>query len=211
LGECIDFERLASTSVPRLFITATNVNTGRGRIFRNAEITPNVLMASACLPTTFQAVEIDGVPYWDGGFTGNPTITPLVRDCESDDTILVTINPIRRPGTPRTPNEINNRLNEISFNSPLIKELRMAALLRQVANENSTGEGAQWARMRIHRVESEDIMLQLGASSKMLAEWAFFCMLRDEGRKAAEVFLSKYGDDIGVRSTLDIDHLLTEV
>lgn len=211
LEECVDFKRLASTSVPRLFITATNVNSGRGRVFRNAEITPDVLMASACLPTTFQAVEIEGEPYWDGGFTGNPTITPLVRDCESDDTILVTINPIARPGTPRTPNEINNRLNEISFNSPLIKELRMAALLRKVADENSTGEGAQWAKMRIHRVESEDIMLQLGASSKMLAEWAFFCMLRDEGRKAAESFLLKFGDDIGVRSTLDIDQLLTEV
>lgn len=211
LEECVDFKRLASTSIPRLFITATNVHTGRGRVFRNHEITPNVLMASACLPTTFQAVEIDGEPYWDGGFTGNPTITPLVRDCESDDTILVTINPVARPGTPRTPTEINNRLNEISFNSPLIKELRMAALLRQVANETSTGEGAQWAKMRIHRVESEDIMLQLGASSKMLAEWAFFCMLRDEGRKAAESFLAKHGDDIGVRSTLDIDRLLTEV
>ena len=209
LDETVDFGRLAKSG-PKLFVTATNVHTGRGRIFRNAEMTPEVLMASACLPTMFQAVEIDGEPYWDGGFTGNPTITPLVRECDSDDTILVSINPIMRPGTPRTAMEIQNRLNEISFNSPLIKELRMAALLRQVADPG-TGEGAVWAKMRIHRVAGEEIMLQLGYSSKMLAEWAFFQMLHAEGRRAAETFLDNYGADIGVRSTLNIDHLLTEV
>ncbi len=93
----VDFERLASSPI-QLFITATNVRTGRGRVFRNAEITPDVLLASACLPTMFQAVEIDGEPYWDGGYSGNPTITPLVRECDSHDTILVQINPIVRAG-----------------------------------------------------------------------------------------------------------------
>jgi NTE family protein len=209
LAETVDFTRLGKAG-PKLFVTATNVHTGRGRIFRNAELTPEVLMASACLPTMFQAVEIDGEPYWDGGFTGNPTITPLVRECDSEDTILISINPIERQGTPRTAMEIQNRLNEISFNSPLIKELRMAALLRKVADPG-TGEGAVWAKMRIHRVAGEEIMLQLGYSSKLLAEWAFFEMLRDEGRRAAENFLETYGADIGVRSTLNIDHLLTEV
>jgi len=209
LSECVDFSSLVNAG-PKLFVTATNVHTGRGRIFRNADLTPEVLMASACLPTMFQAVEIDGEPYWDGGFTGNPTITPLIRECDSDDTILVSINPIERPGTPKTALEIQNRLNEISFNSPLIKELRMAALLRQVADPGR-GEGAVWARMRIHRVAGEEIMLKLGYSSKMLAEWAFFEMLRDEGRRAGETFLETCGPHIGVRSTLNIDHLLTEV
>jgi len=209
LEDCVDFSRLA-TGGPKLFITATNVHTGRGRVFRNAELTPEVLMASACLPTMFQAVEIDGEPYWDGGFTGNPTITPLIRECDSADTILVSINPVERPGTPQTAMEIQNRLNEISFNSPLIKELRMAALLRKVADPG-TGEGAVWARMRIHRVAGEEIMLQLGYSSKLLAEWPFFQMLHAEGRRAAETFLVTHGADIGVRSTLNIDHLLTEV
>jgi NTE family protein len=209
LEESIDFSRLAKAKT-KLFVTATNVHTGRGRVFRNAEMTPEVLLASACLPTMFQAVEIDGEPYWDGGFTGNPTITPLVRECDSSDTILVSINPIERPGTPQTAMEIQNRLNEISFNSPLIKELRMAALLRKVADPG-TGEGAVWARMRIHRVAGEEIMLQLGYSSKLLAEWPFFEMLHGEGRRAAETFLATYGADIGVRSTLNIDHLLTEV
>lgn len=209
LTACVDFSMLTKPAAPRLFVTATNVHTGRGRVFRNAEMTPEVLLASACLPTMFQAVEIDGAHYWDGGFAGNPTITPLVRECQSEDTILVSINPVERPGTPRTAMEIQNRLNEISFNSPLIKELRMAALLRQVADPG-TGEGAVWAKMRIHRVAGEEIMLQLGYSSKLLAEWPFFCMLREEGRKAAERFLNEYGQDIGVRSTLDIDRLIQE-
>ena len=110
------------------------MRTGRGRIFRNKEITPEVLLASACLPTMFQAIEIDGEPYWDGGYAGNPTITPLVRESEAHDTILVQINPRERRETPRTAREILDRLNEISFNAPLLKELRMIALLRQAAD-----------------------------------------------------------------------------
>src|SRR5260221_2022723 len=127
LLESIDFDRLASAPI-KLFITATNVRTGRGHIFRNKDITVDVLLASACLPTMFQAIEIDGDPYWDGGYSGNPTITPLVRESDAHDTILVQINPRERPDVPRSANEILNRLNEISFNSPLMKELRMMEL-----------------------------------------------------------------------------------
>lgn len=208
LDETIDFQRL-STAPIRLFITATNVRTGRGRVFRNAEITPEVLLASACLPTIFQAIEIDGEPYWDGGYAGNPTMTPLVRDCDSDDTILIPINPVTRPGTPRTAGDILNRLNEVSFNSALLKELRMMALLRQIADPGHT-EGARWARMRIHMIQSE-IMVSLGHSSKLNAEWPFLLMLRDEGRRAAEAFLATHGDALGKRSTLPIEYLLAEV
>ncbi|MCS0503212.1 patatin-like phospholipase family protein [Ancylobacter mangrovi] len=208
LEKAIDFERL-KTSPVKLFITATNVRTGRGRVFRNAEITPDVLLASACLPTLFQAVEIDGESYWDGGYAGNPTMTPLVRDLESDDTILVPINPIERAGTPRTAAEILNRLNEVSFNSALLKELRMIALLRQVADPGNS-EGAQWARMRIHLVRN-DIMGTLGYSSKLNAEWEFLSMLRDEGRKAADAFLAADADNIGKRSSVDLDILLEGV
>jgi NTE family protein len=207
LQESIDFPQLAQSSI-KLFITATNVRTGRGRVFRNAEITPDVLLASACLPTLFQAVEIDGEAYWDGGYAGNPTITPLVRESNAQDTILVQINPRERPGTPRTANEILNRLNEVSFNSSLMKELRMIALLRQVADPGS-GEGARWASMRTHRILTE-MMTDLGYSSKMNAEWAFLEMLRDEGRRAATAFLDAHGDDIGRRSTADLDVLLAE-
>lgn len=118
----------------KLFITATKVSTGRGRVFRNADICPEVLLASACLPTLFQAIEIEGEAYWDGGYAGNPTITPLVRESNAHDTILVQINPVERQDTPRNASEIHNRLNEVAFNAPLLKELRMIALLRQVAD-----------------------------------------------------------------------------
>ncbi|HEX5958039.1 MAG TPA: patatin-like phospholipase family protein, partial [Hyphomicrobiaceae bacterium] len=186
LADCIDFAHLSDGPI-KLFVTATNVRTGRGRVFRNRELNPDVLLASACLPTLFQAVEIDGEPYWDGGYAGNPTITPLVRECQSRDTILVQINPIERQGAPRTARDILSRLNEVSFNAVLLKELRMIALLRGVA-QPSDEEGARWARMRIHRIASE-VMLGLGYSSKLNAEWDFLTMLRDEGRKTAEAFL----------------------
>jgi len=207
LAESIDFERLSRSPI-RLFITATSVRTGRGRIFRNGEITPDVLLASACLPTMFAAIEIDGEPYWDGGFAGNPTITPLVRESDAHDTILVQINPPERTEMPRTATDILNRLNEISFNSPLMKELRMIALLRQVADPG-TGEGARWAQMRTHRIRS-DMLAQFGASSKLNGEWDFVSMLRTEGRRAAGEFLDDCADDLGEHSTADLDVLLAE-
>ena len=208
LADSIDFGQLAKAPI-KLFITATNVHTGRGRVFRNAEVTPDVMLASACLPTLFQAVEIDGEPYWDGGYSGNPTLTPLVRECDASDTIIVPINPIERPGTPRTARDILNRLNEISFNSPAIKELRMIALLQQAADPGG-GEGAIWASMRIHRVRN-DVMVELGYSSKLNAEWDFLAMLRDRGRAAAEEFLAEHGHDLGKRSTMDLSKLLEGV
>lgn len=208
LAEAIDFQRVVQSPI-KLFITATNVSTGRGRVFRNRDLTPDVLLASACLPTMYQAIEIGGEAYWDGGYSGNPTITPLVRECGSRDTILVQINPVERKSTPRSAAEVLNRLNEVSFNATLLKELRMIALLRQIANPGDT-EGAQWAGMRIHRITSE-MMTELSASSKLLAEWDFLCMLRDEGRRSAQAFLEQHMKDLGLRSTLDLDILLEKV
>lgn len=207
LAESIDFERLSRSPI-LLFVTATSVRTGRGRIFRNGEITPDVLLASACLPTMFAAVEIDGEAYWDGGYAGNPTITPLVRESHAHDTILVQINPTEREEVPRTATEILNRLNEISFNSPLAKEFRMIALLRHAADPGS-GEGARWARMRTHRIHS-DLLARFGASSKLNGEWEFLSMLRNEGRRAASMFLDASADDLGKCSTADLDVLLAE-
>jgi NTE family protein len=207
LAASIDFDRLARSPI-KLFVTATNVRTGRGRIFRNPEITVDVLLASACLPTMFRAIEIEGESYWDGGYAGNPTITPLVRESDAHDTILVQINPRERPDIPRSASDIINRLNEISFNSPLMKELRMIALLRQVADPG-TGEGARWAQMRTHRIGT-DMLAKFGASSKLNAERDFLLMLRSEGRKAASEFLSTCGKDVGKRSTADLDVLLAE-
>jgi NTE family protein len=207
LAGSINFDRLARSPI-RLFVTATSVRTGRGRIFRNAEISADVLLASACLPTMFQAINIDGEAYWDGGFAGNPTITPLIRESDAHDTILVQINPTEQPETPRTAAEILNRVNEISFNSSLSKELRMIALLRQVVDPGN-GEGARWAQMRTHRIET-GMLARFGASSKLNAEWEFVSMLRAEGRRAAEEFLGAHANDLGERSTADLDVLLAE-
>jgi NTE family protein len=205
LAETVDFDLLSQSPI-KLFVTATNVSTGRGRVFRNGEITPDVLLASACLPTMFQAIEIDNEIYWDGGYAGNPTMTPLVRECDSHDMILVQINPVERTGTPRSARDVLNRLNEVSFNAVLLKELRMMALLQRVAPPGDD-EGARWAGMRIHRVAS-DVMLDLGYSSKLNAEWAFLTMLRDRGRAAADEFLTAHCDDLGRRSSLELDTLL---
>ncbi|MFA9440609.1 patatin-like phospholipase family protein [Uliginosibacterium sp. sgz301328] len=204
----VDFARLADSPI-KLFVTATSVSTGRGRVFRQDQLSVDVLLASACLPTLFQAVEIDGDAYWDGGYAGNPTMTPLIRECDSMDTILVQINPIERTGVPRTARDILNRLNEVSFNGVLLKELRMMALLHRVADA-AHDEGARWASMRIHRIAS-DVMLELGYSTKLNAEWDFLLMLRDQGRAAAQTFLDEHGADLGKRSTLDLDALLQGV
>jgi NTE family protein len=208
LAECVDFEGLHNAPI-KLFVTATNVRTGRGRVFRNSELTPEVLLASACLPTLFQAIEIGGEAYWDGGYSGNPTMTPLVRECTSQDTLIVAINPMERPGTPRSAQEILNRLNEISFNATLLKELRMIAVLRQVVDTGRC-EGAMWAGMRVHLIESP-VMTDLGYSSKLNAERAFLSMLKDEGRRTAEKFLAINGNNLGRRSSIDLDTLLKQV
>lgn len=205
LTEVIDFPALEVSPI-KLFVTATNVRTGRGKVFKNKEITTEVLLASACLPTMFHAIEIDGEPYWDGGYTGNPTITPLVQECESSDTILVQINPVERQGTPKTARDILNRINEVAFNATLMKELRMIALLRQTGKSDS-GEGSRWAKMRIHRITSPK-MVELGYSSKLNAEWAFLQMLFDEGRHTTELFLKEHRQALNQYSTFDLDAFL---
>ena len=157
----------------------------------------------------FQAVTIEGEDYWDGGYAGNPTMTPLIRETSALDTILVQINPVERAGTPRSAREILNRLNEVSFNAVLLKELRMMALLRRAA-QPTEGEGERWANMRLHRITSA-MMVDLGSSSKLNAEWAFLTMLRDEGRRAAEDFWLAHGSALGTHSSFDIDALLEGV
>lgn len=208
LAQTIDFDALRDSPI-KLFTTATQVHSGRGRVFRNAELTPDVLLASACLPTMFQAIEIDGEPYWDGGYAGNPTLTPLIRESASNDTILVQVNPVERTTTPRSAREIISRMNEIAFNAPLLKELRMIALLRDAVDAGSA-EGRHWAAMRLHRIHSPK-MLSLGSSSKLNAEWAFVLMLFDEGRHTADAFLDEHGESLGTRSSFDFAAMLEGV
>ena len=159
LAEAIDFEKIARAPI-KIFVTATSVSTGRARVFRNADVSPDALLASACLPTMFQAVEIEGEIYWDGGYSGNPTITPLVRECKSRDTILVQINPIERRDRPRSATEIANRLNEVSFNAVLLKELRMIALLAPGRQSRRQGRRAMGRHAHASHLDGDDDVSQ---------------------------------------------------
>ncbi|OYW59444.1 MAG: patatin [Rhizobiales bacterium 12-68-15] len=203
----VDFEAIRRSDV-KVFISATNVQTGRARIFGHEEMSADAVMASACLPFLFQAVEIDGVPYWDGGYMGNPPLFPLYEHAEADDILLVQINPIRREETPRTAAEIQNRINEITFNASLLAQLRVIDQVTQMAEKGLLSRialgGSGYRRVRLHRIGGEDQLAGLDVSSKLNAEWAFFQHLRDLGREAADVFLTAHSDDVGRRSTLDL-------
>lgn len=194
----------------KLFVSATNVETGQPRIFKGDEISIDVLMASACLPHVFQAVEIDGVPYWDGGYMGNPAIWPLIYKSDCDDVLLVQLNPIVRPGTPKHAIDIINRLNEISFNSSLIAEMRAIHFVQKLIHEGKLDEH-EYHDMHIHMVTPPDSLHDMNASTKMNTDWYFFQELRDAGREQMQAWLKKHKKDLGQRSTIDIEeHFLVK-
>jgi NTE family protein len=166
-------------------------------------------MASACLPLMFQAVEIDGEAYWDGGFTGNPALFPLVDECSARDLVLVQINPFYRPELPRSARQIIDRVNEITFNASLVKELRAILTLRERI-ESGALQAEGWRCMRLHRIHGDEDLAALEPSSKLNAEWAYLCHLRDLGRARTERWLKQHGADIGVRSTFDLSWLLED-
>lgn len=187
----------------KLFVTATNVETGEPRVFKDDEITIDVLLASACLPFLYQAVEIDGVPYWDGGYMGNPAIWPLIYGTKCHDVLLVQINPLKRTGTPRHAIDIINRVNEISFNSSLIAEMRAINFVRKLIKEGKLDD-SEYAYMRMHRVMPPADLREMNAASKMNTSWDFFQLLRDIGRKQMDEWLIANKRYIGKESSLDI-------
>ncbi|MCC6949532.1 MAG: patatin-like phospholipase family protein [Bradyrhizobiaceae bacterium] len=202
----VDFEAVRACRKLKLFISATNVRTGKARIFRTEEITADAVMASACLPFLFQAVEIDGTPYWDGGYVGNPPLYPFFRATSTDDVILVQTNPIKRAGTPQTAREILNRINEITFNASLLSEFRAIGFVRRLIEGGMirrwTGKSGQHS-LRLHRIAGSEELADLNSSSKFNTEWPFFLHLRDLGRDAADAFLKKNFAALGRRATLD--------
>jgi NTE family protein len=199
----VDFERLRAAKHVKLFITATNVWTGKGRIFERRELTAQHVMASACLPTVFQAVEIDGVPYWDGGYMGNPALYPLFYDAKSDDILLVQINPLERRHTPRTAQEIQNRLNEITFNGGLIRELRAIDFVTRLIDEGKLSRD-EYKRVNMHRIDGDGHLDRYTAASRLDADWDLFQELRDLGRDCGKAWLTEHYADVGVRSTLNL-------
>jgi NTE family protein len=190
-----------------LFISATNVHTGRLRILSRDKITADVVMASAALPFMFRAVEIDGIPYWDGGYMGNPAIFPFLQATEAEDVLVVQINPVSRPSTPRTSSEILNRLNEITFNSALISELRSMDFVNQLIDDGHLPRGTgkdQYRRLNIHRIDLGGLGSRLAGSSKLKTDFDFLELLHRAGQRAARRFLDQHYDAIGNTSTLDL-------
>jgi NTE family protein len=205
----VDFDRVNRCTAIKVFVTATNVRSGRPKVFRQPELTVDAVMASAALPFMFQAVEIDGEAYWDGGYVGNPALFPLVDECDARDLVLVQINPFERPDVPRTARDIINRLNEITFNASLVKELRAIMLLRELIDVEGL-ERERYRDMRLHRIHADEDLLDLKASSKLNAEWAYLCHLRDLGRERTDRWLKQNWSALGERSTFELDWLLED-
>ncbi|KGM87746.1 putative esterase of the alpha-beta hydrolase superfamily [Roseovarius mucosus DSM 17069] len=201
--ESIDFDMVRKCTAFELFVSATNVETGRVKVFAREELTADMVMASACLPQLYQAVEIDGVPYWDGGYMGNPALFPLYGKTGTDDIVVIQINPIERKGAPRSAQDIQNRMNEISFNASLLKELRAIDFVdRLIAQDKLSTE--HYRPVKVHLIENEAALKPMGASSKMNVEWAFLTRLRDIGRDTAAAWLDANYDRIGKESTIDL-------
>ncbi len=203
LVKSVDFGRLEGCRAVKLFISATNVKTGKVRVFKSGEITPDVLLASACLPFLFQAVTIDGEPYWDGGYMGNPSIFPLIYGADTPDVVVVQVNPLGCDRVPTTAAEIMNRVNEISFNSSMMREMRAISFVTDLIDGGKL-DCKSYKRINIHWIEAEQQMKGLGVSSKMNARMDFLLHLKAIGRDAADGWIASHFDAIGQRSTIDI-------
>jgi NTE family protein len=206
IARFVDFDAVRGSDL-ELFISTTNVHTGRLRIFPREKITADVVMASAALPFLFRAVEIEGVPYWDGGYMGNPAIFPFLHATDAEDVLVIQINPIIRATTPRTSSEIINRLNEITFNSALISELRNMDFVNQLIDDGRLPRGPgkdRYRRLNIHRIDLGPLGTRLAASSKMKTDYDFLDVLHRAGQRAAGKFLDRHFDDIGRHGTIDL-------
>ncbi len=209
-----DFTHVCVTDEPRLFISATNVRTGKIRVFQDQEISPEVLLASTCLPTVFQAQDVTdpktGVTdsYWDGGYTGNPALFPLYDRTLPDDIVIVSINPLRRDAIPDTPLEIQNRINEISFNAALLGELRSINFVQRLIAEGRMPRG-HMKEPKIHMISDDPLMIELSATTKMLPTPAILARLKQAGQTAAKGFLAANRADLNQRSSVNLPVLFS--
>ncbi len=207
LARCIDFDTVRKCDCMKLFISATNVKTGKVKIFDTAEMTLDVALASGCLPFLFKAVEIDGEYYWDGGYMGNPALYPLFYETGSEDIILINLNPIERDEVPTTAPEIMNRINEISFNSSLLKELRAVGFVKKLIEQDMIKDEHKdkYKDLRIHPVRADDSMKEFSVASKFDTDWHFLTDLRDLGRLQMKNWMDETYDNIGVRPSVDLN------
>jgi NTE family protein len=204
LEASVNFEALRrSGRAIKLFLSATNVRTGKVKVFERHEIGAPHVLASGCLPFMFQAVEIDGEHYWDGGYMGNPAIYPLIYGCESKDIVVVHINPLERDTVPRTAAEILDRVNEISFNSSLMREMRAISYVTRLLDERLV-DSDRLKRVFIHSISADAVMKKLGASTKLNVDWGFLAHLHAAGRRYAHAWIGECFDRLGAESTVDI-------
>ena len=206
LNQVVDFAAIRERSPIALYVSATAVRTSKSRVFRTDELTIDHILASACLPQLFQAVEIDGEPFWDGGYLANPALWPLFYDATPPDVLIVNLNPFVRKQTPKTPGEIIDRLNEITFNAPLVSELRAVAFVQKLINDGLLKEKARgrYRNMLIHAIEADRCLQDLSMDSKFDTEWGFLTELKARGRRAADTWLAKGLADVGVKSSVDV-------
>src|SRR5215813_4249096 len=208
VGRFVDFEAIRTAKDLQLFVSATNVRTGELHVFRREEMTAEMIVASACLPHLFRAVEIAGEAYWGGGYVGNPALYPLIGATETENLLLVQINPLQRKHIPKTQDEILARINEITFNSSLMSELRGITFVGKLIDEGKLPRGigtGEYRRINVHRIALTGSAQTLDAASRLNTDYDFFEMLRTNGRRAARRFLDAHYDDIGVRSTVDFE------
>lgn len=204
LNDVVDFDAIATSEAVKLFLCATNVRSGRIKVFMNDEIGIDAVLASACLPFMYQAVEIDGEHYWDGGYMGNPPIFPLIYNTDCPDVLIIQINPINIPAVPRTPQEIFDRINTLSFNSSLMREMRAIGFVTKLIDDGRLDpEG--YKRLNIHTIDAEADMAKLSVSSKLNADADFLAKLFNLGRERASCWLEVHIDDVGIRSSTDIE------
>jgi NTE family protein len=203
----LDFTQVCAASGPRLFVSATNVRTGKIKVFQGQDISPEAILASACLPTVFQTVEIGGEAYWDGGYSGNPALFPLYEPDLPDDILVVSINPLRREEVPDTPLEIQNRINEISFNASLLGELRAINFVRRLIAEGRIEPG-RMKSVNIHMIADDGLMNDLTADSKLSPTPYLLERLKTSGRAAAESFLTDGGRKLGQEGSIVLSDLL---
>ncbi|MBN8531885.1 MAG: patatin-like phospholipase family protein [Alphaproteobacteria bacterium] len=203
LDDVLDLKQLQACSLIKIFVTATSVTTGQPRIFTCEEITADVLMASSCIPMFFQAVQVGDDHYWDGGYVGNPSIYPLIYNCESRDVVIVRVNPLYREEIPHRGMDIINRLNEITFNSSLIAELRVIDFVGKLLDQHKLND-PHYKKLLMHMISPPKVMDRLNASSKVNASWDFFQFLKEAGRESAEEWLKANYGKIGVESSLNV-------
>jgi NTE family protein len=206
LEKTVDFERLRKCRTTKLFLAATDVESGKGRVFTTPEVSADVVMASSCLPFLFQAVEIEGRHYWDGGFMGNPVLYPLFYETDCRDVIIVHINPIAREGVPRSAPEIENRLNEITFNSALIKELRAIAFVQKLLADGwlKADFRGKLKNVLMHSVRADKVLKDLSVPSKFSLDWKFLQELYHRGRDTGRTWLDAHYRDLNRRSSVDL-------